>query len=92
VGYEQALVDARVQPRLGDGSIDVDVQGALLNPFTGAGIERLAIRATWLPNATPGSLARVVGHDKQGSGGMARTLLDVGGVALAYGPEGLPRI
>jgi hypothetical protein len=42
VGYEQALVDARVQTRLGDGSIDIDVQGALVNPFTGAGIKRLA--------------------------------------------------
>jgi hypothetical protein len=74
VGYEQALVDARAQTRLGDGSIDIDVQGALVSPFTGAGIERLAIRATWLRNAT------------------ARTRLDVGGVALAYGTEGLARI
>jgi len=57
-------VDARVQTRLGDGSIDIDVQGALVSPFTGAGIERLAIRATWLRNATPGSPARVVGYDK----------------------------
>jgi hypothetical protein len=56
------------------------------------GIERLAIRATWLRGATPGSLARVVGDDKQGYGGTAWTLLDAGGVALAYGTEGLARI
>jgi CRISPR-associated endonuclease/helicase Cas3 len=92
VGYEQALVDARVQTRLGDGSIDIDVQGALVSPFTGAGIERLPIRATWLRNATPGSPARVVGYDSQGNGGTARTRLDVGGVALTYGTEGLARI
>jgi hypothetical protein len=92
VGYEQALVDARVQTRLGDGSIDVDVRGALVSPFTGAAIERLAIRATWLRKATPGSPALVVGYDNQGDGGTARTRLDVGGVALAYGTEGLARI
>jgi hypothetical protein len=90
VGYERALVDARVQTRLGDGSIDIDVQGALVSPFTGAGIERLAIRATWLRSTTPGSPARVVG--RQGDGGTARVRLDVGGVALAYGTEGLARI
>jgi hypothetical protein len=60
--------------------------------FTGVGIERLAIRATWLRRATPGSGARVVGHDKQGYGGTARTLLNVGGVALVYGTEGLARL
>jgi hypothetical protein len=91
-GYEQALVDARAQTRLGDGSIDIDVEGALVSPFTGTRIERLAIRATWLRNTTPGSPARVVGYDKQGHGGTSRTLLDVGGVALAYGAEGLARI
>jgi hypothetical protein len=92
VGHEQALVDARAQTRLGDGSIDIDVQGVLVSPFTGAVIERLAIRATWLRNATPGSPARVVGYDKQGNGGTARTRLEVGGVALAYGTEGLSRV
>jgi hypothetical protein len=85
-------VDARVQTRLGDGSIDIDVQGALISSFTGVGIDRLAIRATWLRNATPGSAARVVGDDNQGYGGTARTRLDVGGIALAYGTEGLARI
>jgi hypothetical protein len=89
-GYEQALVDARVQTRLGDGSLDVDVQGVLVSPFTGAGIEKLAIRATWLRNATPGSAARIVGYDKQSHGGTARTRLDVGGVALAYGADAVP--
>jgi hypothetical protein len=39
-----------------------------------------------------GSPARVVGYDKQGHGGTARTRLDVGGVSLAYGTEGLARI
>jgi CRISPR-associated endonuclease/helicase Cas3 len=92
VGYDQALVDARVQTRLGDGSVDVDVQGTLVSPFTGAGIERLAIRAIWLRNAPPESPARVVGSDNQGNGGTARTRLDVGGVALVYGAEGLARI
>lgn len=60
-------MDARVQTRLGDGSIDIDVQGALVSPFTGAGIERLAVRATWLRGATPGTPARVVGYDTQGT-------------------------
>jgi hypothetical protein len=64
VGYEQALLDARVQTRLGEGSIDIDVQGELVSPFTGAGIKRLAVGATWLRNSTPGSSARVVGNDK----------------------------
>jgi hypothetical protein len=41
--------------------------------------------------AAPGSLARVVGYDRQGFGGTARTLLDVDGVSLAYGTEGLAR-
>jgi hypothetical protein len=67
-------------------------QGTLVSPFTGAGIERLAIRATWLRNASPGSPARVVGYDKQGNGATARTRLDVGGVAFVYGAEGLARI
>jgi CRISPR-associated endonuclease/helicase Cas3 len=92
VGYEQAIVDARAQTRLGDGAIDIDVEGALISPFTGAGIGRLAVRATWLRDATPGSPARVVGYDEQGHGGTSRTLLDAGGVALAYGTEGLARI
>jgi CRISPR-associated endonuclease/helicase Cas3 len=92
LGYEQALVDGRLQTRLGDGSIDVDVQGRLISPFTDLGIERLGIRATWLRGATPGSPARVVGYDNQGHGGTPRTLLDVDSVALAYGTEGLMRI
>jgi CRISPR-associated endonuclease/helicase Cas3 len=91
LGYEQALVDAQAQTRLGDGSIDIDVNGALVSPFTGAGIERLAIRATWLHNTAPGTPARVVGYDKQGAGGTVRTRLDIGGVGLAYSTEGLVR-
>jgi hypothetical protein len=91
LGYDRALVDARAQTRLGDGSIDIDVKGALVSPFTGAGIERLAIRASWLRNTAPGTPARVVGYDKQGAGGTLRTRLDIGGVAVAYSTEGLVR-
>jgi hypothetical protein len=84
-------VDARAQTRLGDGSIDIDVKGALVSPFTGADIERLAIRATWLRNTAPGTPARVVSYDRQGAGGTLRTRLDIDGVPLAYSTEGLVR-
>jgi CRISPR-associated endonuclease/helicase Cas3 len=84
LGYVQALVNERVPTRLGDGSVDVEVRGALRSPFTQASIEALSIRANWLRGAQPGSVADVVGIDNLG-----RTLLDVNGVRLAYGVEGL---
>src|SRR5262249_32325652 len=84
LGYEQALVTERGPTRLGDGSVDVEVRGDLRSPFTQASIEALSIRANWLREAQPGSVADVVGVDNLG-----RTLLDVNGVRLAYGVEGL---
>jgi CRISPR-associated endonuclease/helicase Cas3 len=85
-GYEQALVNERVPTRLGDGSVDVEVEGTLKSPFTGATIKALSVRANWLRQAEPGSLATIVGTDAAG-----KTLIDVGGVRLTYGVEGLHR-
>ena len=85
-GYDQALLDERVPTRLGDGSVDVEVEGELISPFTGDRIDALSIRASWLRQAEPGSSALVVGSDANG-----RTLLSVGGVSFTYGIEGLHR-
>ena len=49
-------------------------------------LQALSIRANWLREAEPGSKAMVVGVDATG-----RTLIDVGGVSLVYGVEGLHR-
>src|SRR5262249_27450769 len=87
LGYEQALVNERVPTRLGDGSVDVEVRGNLRSPFTQSAIDALSIRANWLRGAQPGSIANVVGVDDLG-----HTLLDVNGVSLAYGVEGLALI
>jgi hypothetical protein len=85
-GYDRALLDERVPTRLGDGSVDVEVEGELISPFTGDRIDALSIRASWLRQAKPGSSALVVGSDANG-----RTLLSVGGVSFTYGIEGLHR-
>ncbi len=61
-------------------------EGKLVSPFTGATIEALSIRANWLRNARPGSVATIIGIDAAG-----RTLVDVDGVSLTYGVEGLHR-
>jgi hypothetical protein len=83
-GYDQALLDARVPTRLGDGAVDVEVEGELMSPFAGVQIEALSIRANWLRQAEPGSSARVVGFDANG-----RALLSVGGASFTYGIEGV---
>jgi hypothetical protein len=83
-GYERALVDGRSPTRLGDGTVDVTVEGKLLSPFTGVPIRVLPVRARWLAEVTPGIPAAVQSEDAQG-----RMLLDVSGVGLAYGREGL---
>lgn len=57
--YGQALVNERVPTRLGDGSVDVEIDGKLSSPFTGATIDTLSIRGNWLRNAQPGSKAKV---------------------------------
>jgi hypothetical protein len=64
----------------------VVVDGGLVSPFTGEAIQALSIRANWLREAEPGSKAVVVGVDATG-----RTFIDVGGVSLVYGVEGLHR-
>jgi CRISPR-associated endonuclease/helicase Cas3 len=87
LGYERALVNERVPTRLGDGSVDVEVEAGLLSPFTGENIDALSIRANWLRQAEPGSTATVVGNDVAG-----RAVIDVGGVYLTYGVEGLHRV
>jgi CRISPR-associated endonuclease/helicase Cas3 len=85
-GYNQALVDERVPTRLGDGSVDVEVEGNLVSPFTGKQIEALSIRANWLREAEPGSPAVVAGLDAAG-----RTRIDVGNARFTYSDEGLHR-
>jgi CRISPR-associated endonuclease/helicase Cas3 len=85
-GYDRALINERIPTRLGDGTVDVEVEGSLLSPFTGVPIDALPIRANWLREAEPGSTATVSGVDEAG-----RILLDVGGVHLTYGVEGLHR-
>jgi CRISPR-associated endonuclease/helicase Cas3 len=84
--YEQALVNERVPTRLGDGSVDVEVDGELLSPFTGAAIDVLSIRANWMRRAQPGSKAQVITVETGG-----RTTLDVGGARFKYDVEGLHR-
>ncbi len=39
--------------RLGDGSVDVEVEGKLISPFTGETIDALSIRANWIREAEP---------------------------------------
>ena len=85
-GYNQALVNERVPTRLGDGSVDVEVEGKLLSPLTGVQIEALSIRANWLKEAEPGSPAVVAGFDTAG-----RTRINVGNARFTYGDEGLHR-
>jgi CRISPR-associated endonuclease/helicase Cas3 len=84
--YGQALINERVPTRLGDGSVDVEVDGRLLSPFTGATVDTLSIRANWLRNAQPGSKANVISVELCG-----RTILDIDGVRFRYDIEGLHR-
>jgi hypothetical protein len=84
--YSAALINERVPTRLGDGSVDVEVDGRLISPFTGERIQALSIRGNWLRNAVPGSMAHVVSSEATG-----RTTLDVDGVRFNYDEEGLHR-
>jgi hypothetical protein len=81
-----ALVNERVPTRLGDGSVDVEVEGKLTSPFTGDLIDALSVRANWIRVAEPGSPAVVVGVDAAG-----RALINVGRARFTYGVEGLHR-
>ena len=72
--------------RLGDGSVDVEVDGQFFSPFTGERIKALSIRRNWLRDAEPGSVARVVAIEATG-----RTTLDVDGVRFHYDVKGLHR-
>jgi CRISPR-associated endonuclease/helicase Cas3 len=85
-GYGHALVNERVRTRLGDGSVDIEVEGTLKSPFTGAAIEALSVRANWLRKAEPGSPATIIRTDTTGT-----AQIDVDGVRLVYGVEGLHR-
>jgi CRISPR-associated endonuclease/helicase Cas3 len=85
-GYDRALINERIPTRLSDGTVDVEVSGKLLSPFTRVPIKALPIRGRWLKNAEPGSRAAVNGIDSIG-----RALLEVAGVPLTYGVEGLHR-
>ena len=85
--YSAALINERVPTRLGDGSVDVEVDGQLISPFTGERIKVLSIRGNWLRNAEPGSMAHVVAIEAAG-----QTTLDVDGVRFHYDVEGLHRV
>ena len=76
--YGQAFVNQRVPTRLGDGSVDAEVKGRLISPFTGEQIDALSIRSNWLRGAEPGSRARIVSAEAGG-----RASIDKGGVRLA---------
>ena len=84
--YSAALINERVPTRLGDGSVDVEVDGRLISPFTGERIKALSIRGNWLRDAEPGSMAKVASIEATG-----RTTLDVDGVRFHYDVEGLHR-
>jgi len=84
--YSAALINERVPTRLGDGSVDVELDGQLISPFTGERIKALSIRGNWLRNAEPGSMAKVVSSEATG-----RTTLEVDGVRFNYDEEGLHR-
>src|SRR5258706_10829501 len=81
--YSVALVNERVPTRLGDGSVDVEVDGELISPFTGGTIKALSIRGNWLRNAEPGSMANVVSVETGG-----RTIFEVDGGRFSYDVEG----
>jgi hypothetical protein len=81
------LVNERVPTRLGDGTVDVEVDGELFSPFTGAPIDVLSIRANWLRQAQPGSNAQVITVETGG-----RTILEVDETRFRYDFEGLNRI
>ena len=85
--YAQALVDGRAPTRLGDGTVDVDVHGALASAFTGNSIVVLAVPARWLRNAKPGSPAVV-----QAPADAERTVLNIDRVRVVYSREGLQKI
>lgn len=80
--YAEALCDDRHATRLGDGTINVEVDGDLRSPFTGKGIEVLPIPGRWLYDVPQGERARVIGDGR----------LAVGHVHLRYDHLGLQKV
>jgi CRISPR-associated endonuclease/helicase Cas3 len=85
--YSDALVDPDAATRLGDPNVDTAVLGRLISPFTGTAIGALSIPYRFIRGVEPDTPAIVTAVDGQG-----RTLLDVGGMRMHYGVEGLHRI
>lgn len=85
--YAHALVDPRAATRLGDGSVDVEVKGSLVSPFTREPIPVLAVPARWLLGEPAGSPASVERED--GTGGV---VLKIAGTTLVYSKRGLERL
>jgi CRISPR-associated endonuclease/helicase Cas3 len=78
--YRSNLVSDRVPTRLGDGTVEVPVQG-LVSPFTGRQLASVPIRASWI-RGVPQGTAGVV-HQPG--------VIDVGGVLFSYDERGLRR-
>ena len=78
--YRNNPVGDRVPTRLGDGTVEVPVQG-LVSPFTGRPLASVPIRAKW------------IGSVPQGTIGVVRQpgVIDVGGVLFSYDERGLGR-
>jgi CRISPR-associated endonuclease/helicase Cas3 len=82
--YSDALVDPDAATRLGDPNVDVVVKGKLVSPFTGNAIQALSVPYRFIRGVEPDASAIVTTVDRLG-----RTLLQVGGVHMHYGIEGL---
>jgi CRISPR-associated endonuclease/helicase Cas3 len=78
--YRNNLVGDRVPTRLGDGTVEVPVQG-LVSPFTGRQLASVPIRAKWMSGVPQGT----VGVVRQPG------IIDVGGVLFSYDERGLGR-
>ncbi len=78
--YRNNLVGDRVPTRLGDGTVEVPVQG-LVSPFTGRPLASIPIRAKWISSVPQGTI------------GVVRQpgVIDVGGVLFSYDERGLGR-
>ena len=78
--YRNNPVGDRVPTRLGDGTVEVPVQG-LVSPFTGRPLASVPIRAKWISGVPQGTI------------GVVRQpgVIDVGGVQFSYDERGLGR-
>lgn len=85
--FALALAQGYAPTRIGDGSDNVKVVGALISPFTGQPIAVLPVRGSWLATVPEDTPAIVRGHDPA----TGLTTIDCGGVVMLYGKDGLHR-